>query len=342
MNKKKIIFFSDFGPKKGLGHLFRSISIAESLNEISSFEILFLIESNLYIESVLKQFNYKIIGNLEPIKLYYLYFLNQIIEENPLLFFLDSRLDLPKEFFAKLKNKGIKIVSLDDASDKRFEYDLVFYPPVESAYNLKWDNFKGKYFIGWKWIPLRKEFRNIKKVNYKKTKKDLLIMMGGSDPYNLTSFILKNLNSKIFKTVNLKIILGSSNLFKDEVINLAYNLDQNIKVFEGATNISDIMFQADIAICSFGVTAYELAALNTPSLHICLNDDHIISSKLFTDNNMSFSLGYYKLISSFKLNEYIFKLLKDDLMLTKFRNNCNKYIDASGSLRIASEIKKLL
>ena len=53
---------------------------------------------------------------------------------------------------------------------------------------------------------------------------------------------------------------------------------------------SELMKKSDLAICSFGITAYELAALNIPSLHVCLNTDHINSSALFVDNQMAYCL----------------------------------------------------
>ena len=45
MNKNKIIFFCDYGLNIGLGHLFRTISIAEEFREIDNLDILFLLKN---------------------------------------------------------------------------------------------------------------------------------------------------------------------------------------------------------------------------------------------------------------------------------------------------------
>lgn len=45
-------------------------------------------------------------------------------------------------------------------------------------------------------------------------------------------------------------------------------------VREDAHDMPALMAQADLAIASFGVTAYELAARGVPAIYLCLTDDH--------------------------------------------------------------------
>ena len=39
---------------------------------------------------------------------------------------------------------------------------------------------------------------------------------------------------------------------------------------------------ADLAVASFGVTAYELAAVGVPAVYLCLTDDHAESAEAFS------------------------------------------------------------
>ena len=62
-----------------------------------------------------------------------------------------------------------------------------------------------------------------------------------------------------------------------------------IRIIEPNIDISKIMKKNHIVISTFGTTCYELAALSIPSVHICLGEGHLKSSKLFSDNKMSIS-----------------------------------------------------
>jgi spore coat polysaccharide biosynthesis protein SpsF len=49
------------------------------------------------------------------------------------------------------------------------------------------------------------------------------------------------------------------------------------------------MAQADLAIASFGMTAYELACMEVPALYFCLTADHAESCQAFVEAGMAMS-----------------------------------------------------
>ena len=53
------------------------------------------------------------------------------------------------------------------------------------------------------------------------------------------------------------------------------------------------MSSSDLAVISFGMTAYEIAALNIPALYICISSDHALSSNAFVNAGFGISLGLY-------------------------------------------------
>ena len=342
MSNFKIIFLCDVSIKSGLGHFMRSLAIAESLIESGEKNILFLVEQKTDITKYFKKINFIHFNYLKTKKETFLS-INQIInDENPKLLFLDTKLDFPKNFFNSLKDKSIKIATIDDNHEKRLESDISFYPPQESVYNLDWKNYKGNLNIGWDWIALRSEFFQKQKesieINHNKKKKDVLITMGGSDPNNITLLILENLTDEIFEKYNINVVLGASNPYKLEVNKFKLKVNNKFNIIENPSCISDIMIGSYFAICTFGITAYELAALQIPAFHICLDKDHLDSSKLFVKNQMAISLGMYYFIDSKILNKFIFEEKRLDLLLKQIRHNCKKYIDTSGAKRIASKL----
>ena len=51
--------------------------------------------------------------------------------------------------------------------------DLVFLPPLPQVKKLNWDNFDGDLYIGWNWMPVRKEFLDLRRMNKSKSYKIL-------------------------------------------------------------------------------------------------------------------------------------------------------------------------
>ena len=68
-------------------------------------------------------------------------------------------------------------------------------------------------------------------------------------------------------------------------------LKKNYETVEGADDLSIEYANADVALCAFGVTAYELAASGIPAIYLGLNDDHVASASAFADAGMGISLG---------------------------------------------------
>ena len=66
-------------------------------------------------------------------------------------------------------------------------------------------------------------------------------------------------------------------------------MKQNYETVEGADDLSVEYANADVAICAFGVTAYELAACGVPAIYIGLTRDHVLSASAFADAGMGLS-----------------------------------------------------
>ena len=132
--------------------------------------------------------------------------------------------------------------------------------------------------------------------------------------------------------------MGASNPHKKAINKFKLKVKNKFKLIINPSFISDIMKESDFAICTFGVTAYELASLHIPSFHISLNNDHLNSSQLFVQNKMAISLGLYHLLNKNLLEKVIFEEKRLDSQLIQMRENCKKYIDVYGARRIASKL----
>lgn len=307
-----ILFRCDGSLKIGLGHVVRCLALADHLNEKYTCNIQFAMrESEIGIKMV--RDSYTVIESNETKFFYQNWLLDCINRTNSDIFIMDMRDGLTQKDLKTIKKKtGVKVVTIDDPEDKRLDADLAFYPPVPQVDILKWDGFKGELFTGWEYVILRDEFLK----NYPKPNNNcptILISMGGTDEKNMTEFVIKAL-SQIDENFKVIIIIGKGypylKTLKNQLklVQFEYELHQNPK------NIAKVMSSSDFAIISFGQTAYELAALQIPSMYYCLTKDHDESAQLFVKNGFGKSLGLSQNINRLRkyVGDWVYNVFEND------------------------------
>lgn len=333
---KNILFRCDGDHKTGLGHVYRCIALADELRDKYGFGISFAMQSGEIGFNIVSEAGFKVIENEEMPENDW--FDTTISKIKPDCIILDIRTDLCAAILKKWKKRGILIVSIDDPSERRMESDLAFYPPVPQVNKMNWDGYKGKAYSGWEWVLLRKECleQYDKPIN---TIPNLLVTMGGSDPFGLTLNVIKALN-RLKDNFELSIILGLG--FKNHTIleNALSKSNTKFQVYKSPKNIYSIFSKADIAIASFGVTAYELAVLGIPSLYLCLTNDHFESASALVNMGIGKSIPPSNINDiTFLTNE--FKLFIRDTNKHKSKKT-NTPIDGLGVSRISSLINQRL
>jgi UDP-2,4-diacetamido-2,4,6-trideoxy-beta-L-altropyranose hydrolase len=286
-----ILFRCDGSIEIGMGHVVRCLALADHMKEKHGCNVYFAMRQSelginkvkeLYpvFESNNNEFDYEdwISGCIQKI--------------SGKIFIMDMRDGLTRTQLNKIKNKtGVKVITIDDPENKRLEADLAYYPPVPQLEKTDWNGFNGDLRIGWEYVILRKEF--LKK--YPKPNNDIpniLVSMGGTDEKNMTKFVIESLNqiNQKFKAI---IIVGSGYPYFDKLKNSLEKVHFEYDLIQNPKNIAKIMSQSDFAIISFGQTAYELAALNIPTIYLCLTEDHEESAQLFVKEEMGKLLGIF-------------------------------------------------
>ena len=247
-----IALVADSGKRYGLGSINRCLSIAKVLSK-NGHKPIFL-SSSKSTESSIKDYGYKSI-------------LLERLKSNTQILIIDSK---KKEIvdFKFLKNK-IKIVLIDN--QKYVEYaDLVVLPGVKEQFLNPPDNC----LIGSKYIILNPNF---KKIKVGKLKNTIFISMGGSDKYDITSRIVKQLK-KTSLDFTAYIILGKFYLNNKKIQRILQN-DKRFILVDSAKNLHEIIVKCQFGIISFGITVYEAAALNIPTLVISHSFENHFSAK---------------------------------------------------------------
>jgi spore coat polysaccharide biosynthesis predicted glycosyltransferase SpsG len=256
-----------------------------------------------------------------------------ILKSEAQILIADVRDDLSRATLDALAKKGTVIVLLDDLSDRRLAADFVFYPPVPQLERVSWSGFRGKLCIGWEWIVLRLQFAD-SAAPRDKSKFSLLIAMGGSDPAGLTLKAVRALD-RLDEEFESVIIVGAGFCHGQALRELLGRTRRRFAVREDVSEMSAAMSEVSVAICSFGMTAYELAAMGVPSVYICLTDDHARSASALAAAGMGISVGVNAQDVETRLGRAAERLLVDKNVRTQMSLRASELVDGRGASRIA-------
>ncbi|HEX4273101.1 MAG TPA: hypothetical protein VHZ32_17040, partial [Rhizomicrobium sp.] len=128
----------------------------------------------------------------------------------------------------------------------------------------------------------------------------------------------------------------------DKVAHGLVALKKNYETVEGADDLSIEYANADVALCAFGVTAYELAASGIPALYLGLNDDHAASASAFAEAGMGISLGVAGKVSDAEILRNVQWLLSKPNARREMRNTALSLMDGQGASRIAADLARAL
>ena len=246
---------------------------------------------------------------------------------------VDVRDDLSRQGLESLHDRGCLVVLLDDLSDRRFAADLVFYPPVPQVLRADWTNFRGERFVGWEWTILRSQFASALHRQPPRGR-SVLITMGGSDPAGIT---LQAVRAVELANADCSpvIVLGSGFQHRKALVELLATARRQFTIRENVSDMRTLMVQSDLALCSYGMTAFELAASGVPAIYLCLTDDHGESASALENAGAGRSLGVFSGVEDRRLATALTELLTDPARRAQMSDKGQKLIDGQGAARIA-------
>jgi UDP-2,4-diacetamido-2,4,6-trideoxy-beta-L-altropyranose hydrolase len=348
--KHSILFRCDGSHEVGFGHIIRCLALADELKDNHGCDIIFaILRDNKAIE-LIESHGYQVTA-ADPNEEDFCYeeWLNNIVKQNnPNSIILDVRDDLPSETISNFHKQGILIVTIDDPTDRRLLADLAFYPPVPQVERMDWKGFTGQLYVGWEWVVLRREFSQTYRNSSTRRNetcaskiRNILVTMGGSDPQGMTLKAVKAM-ALLNDHFEATIILGPGFTHRKKLDELLKGFSHQYKIYESLSNMSDIMAEADLAVASFGVTAYELAAMGVPAIYLCLTEDHEQSALMFQDSGLGLSLGLADFATDDELIASVRYFMNNENIRLKTANHLKNNIDGRGATRIAQLVTSVV
>ncbi|MBO4882976.1 MAG: UDP-2,4-diacetamido-2,4,6-trideoxy-beta-L-altropyranose hydrolase [Lachnospiraceae bacterium] len=197
--------------------------------------------------------------------------LEKVIAEEKIERLLIDHYSVTEEYLRKV-NSLTEVIYLDDL--KAFDYPvsaIVCYAVYgEDLYRDK--DPEKKYYLGCDYAPLREAFENADPKKIKERPENILIMTGGSDPYDIAEKTLQALSPDEFKSVS---VLCGRFSGKKEKLEALYGKMSNVHILPFAERIWELYEETDVAISAGGSSLYELASMGVPVITYSFADNQI-------------------------------------------------------------------
>ena len=325
----------DGGGKFGYGHVKRMVALARALRDYENIGVHFALNGSEDAAVPIRRAGFDVTMLGAPARL------ESLVEAvKPDIFLLDGREGPSRAELEKLK-RGVAVTAvIDDGHERRLACDYAYYPPVPGALALDWTGSRTLPRVGWEWAVLGLN-PNIVRKPVPASRPTVLVSMGGSDPHNLTMRMAMAL-AALDSVYRVRFVVGTGMKNAQSVARGLVTLKKNYETVEGADDLSVEYASADVAICAFGVTAYELAACGIPAIYLGLTEDHVASASAFAKAGMGISLGVADKVSDDEILRSVERLLSNSAARRDMRKQGQSLLDGQGAARIAADLAAAL
>lgn len=332
-----VLIRCDGAPDIGLGHLVRCIALADELRAGQACQVKFLTRRGDVAFQMIEKAGHAIIKPATSAEPDHAWISRVLIEQRPDVLIMDFRDPLSPDAVLEWRRQGVLTVTIDDPEDKRVACDLVFSPPVPQVKRMSWAGFTGELLAGWEWVVLRRQFANISPPTKKNPLPVVLVTMGGSDPAGLTLKAVQALDSleEEFETI---LVLGGAFCHQEALDKLLRPTRRKFEIRRNVADMAGVMAEADLAVASFCVTAYELATVGVPGIYLCLSDDHAEAASAFVEAGIGVSLGVHSGVTAEQIAAAAKTFLGDAGWRTGMGRKSRRLMNGCGAQNVARKI----
>lgn len=236
-----------------------------------------------------------------------------------------NQLNSPPELVKGIKKRKIFVATVDDTGPAAAAADLRFNPEYAIA-----DSYSGHTFIP---LQLNYQRENLKERVVSKEVHSILVTLGGSDTYGFTPKVVRAL-SGLPKEISIIIIAGPSFQHNRELDLAIRDSPRKFNVIHNVKDMIPLMCSADLAICSAGLTLFELACLGIPVVVICAERFEEETAQYMEKNGFGINLGFGERVSEHAISQAVISLISDYERRKSMSMNGKKLIDGAGADRI--------
>jgi spore coat polysaccharide biosynthesis predicted glycosyltransferase SpsG len=327
----RVLFRVDGGGEIGMGHVVRSLAAADALVKLSpTADVCFLMRADRpegvqHVSKTGRAVRVLADSGADVLSAIRDYSPNIVVNDLP--FLEDS-------YLRSLATLGASTVNFVDTLadiEKPTEMATVIIAALAEG-EVELDD----YHAGPAYAILRESFQN-RAAEVSERGRKVVLTFGGSDPQKLTLKALEAIGPllDVIPELSITAVLGPAFGHAAELEELRAKLSYKPRILERVEHMADILVDADLVLCSGGMTVLEIAALGRPGLVLCQNAREESRMKTFARAGSIVHLGLGTEVSQTDIRERARSLLMDRAARLSMSEAGAKLVDARGASNAA-------
>ncbi len=239
------------------------------------------------------------------------------------------------DYIHQLKISGARVLAMDD--DARFDFyeaDVVLNQNIDARAERYRHEASTHLLLGAKYILLRPEFlAEQPRGEIARVARRLLVTMGGSDPEDVASTVVRAL-ARLGDDFEVTVVAGGGNPHYESLQELVKRLPGKAQLERSSANMAAIMRWADVAISAAGGTCWELAYLGVSMILITVSRDQEENASAISKTGAALSLGWHANLSEDDILGAIKKVMNDPEGRSAMSKSGQALVDGKGAARV--------
>jgi UDP-2,4-diacetamido-2,4,6-trideoxy-beta-L-altropyranose hydrolase len=336
---RKVLFRVDAGPKIGLGHLQRCLSLATALRDLNT-ACVFLTNEDQTLYQRITRFGFD--GRTLDTESWGVDDLAQTMAVAAAhkcgAIVVDSDYE-GAEYLSHLRNGGYYVVAIEDTAPHPFPCHLVVNGDAH-ARQLPYQALSKdtQFLLGPEYSILRREFWEIPARVGSGNVDHILVTLGGADPYNIMPRVIDLLDT-LPEAFSVSVIIGPFFENFSQVKAVAQRAQRGITLVRAPDSVCDLMMEADLAVSAGGQTIYELARVGCPTVAVRMAANQDGQLAVFEEAGFLRIAGHGDNNSIVEaIGAAVRTLLADPQARATMSVAGQRLIDGQGALRVAQTI----
>lgn len=245
----------------------------------------------------------------------------------------------PATFAGWLGADGQRVLMLDDNGGAEcYQADLLVNQNLHANATMYRQQADGiSLLLGNRYVLLRQEFcRHPQRLAKPVGSHRVLVTLGGSDPANVTGWILAVLTQRLAWDVEITVLVGGMNPHLASLREMAEGALRPAQLQVSPANVADWMAWADVAISAAGSTAWELAYMGVPSLLVVTADNQRHVAERLHAAEVAVSLGEAASLTAGAMIGALLDLLGNEACREQMATRGMHLIDGLGARRVVA------
>ncbi|MBI4232966.1 MAG: hypothetical protein HY686_00820 [Chloroflexi bacterium] len=348
---KRAYLRADGSRRLGLGHITRSLALAEGLASAGHAPVFVVKAEEPAVLDRIRRAGY-LVGELPAATsfsedLRCMTLLLASCEDRPVvvtdLCNTDTlaHLEAYQDYLGGLKATGACLLTIDDLNTLPFPSDVVVNPNM-GAELMPYQRVEGTtYLLGPRYFLLGREFREaaLRPRQVRRQASRVAVSLGGGDPHGAVEKVLRALlQVHGARPLVVQVVLGLQDVVPPEIGRLAQQFEGQCQLMTGVESLAPLFLWCDVAVIGGGLTKYEAAATGTPAIVLSQVDHQWMVMQEFSKAGSVLHLGRAEEVGEEALASTLTHLLADYPQQCAMSQSGKAIIDGRGVERVVGAL----